>query len=258
LHRIDQLLLRTAPLVLIAAVLVQASPAARQEAALPPARDVVARFVSALGGAEAYKAVKSARARGTMQIPSMQVTGTVEVMTARPARHLARVNINGIGPVEQGYDGKVGWSINPIAGPSLMVGRELIETADGAWFDGPLHEPDHVREMTTVARVTFDGKPAIKIKVVLVSGSEQFEYFDVETGLQIGMEADRATPQGVLPLTHIFRDYKKFGAVMQASTLVERAAGIETVLTLTSVEFDVVPDDTFAIPAQIKALIGKQ
>jgi hypothetical protein len=258
LPRLDQVLIRTGTLVLIAAVLVQAAPAARQDAALPPARDVVARFVKALGGAAAYKAVKSARARGTMQIPAMKITGTVEVLTARPARHLARVTISGIGLVEQGFDGKVGWSINPIAGPSLMVGRELIENADGAWFDSPLHEPDHVKEMSTVGRVMFDGKPAYKIKVVLVSGGEQFEYFEVESGLQIGMEADRATPQGVLPLTHIFRDHKKFGSVLQASTMVERAAGIETVLTLTSVEYDVVPDDAFAIPAQIKALIGKQ
>jgi len=252
------MLFRTAPLVLLAATLLQASPVARQEAPPPPARDVIARFVTAMGGAEAYKAVKSARALGTMQIPSMKVTGTVEVLTARPNKHLARVTISGIGQVEQGYDGRIGWSINPIAGPSLMVGRELIETADGAWFDGPLHEPGHVKEMTTVGRVQFDGRPAIKIKVVLGSGSEQFEYFDVETGLQLGIDAERATPQGVLPLTHIFRDYKKFGAVMQASTLVERAAGIETIITLTSVEYDAVPDSTFAIPAQIKALIGKE
>ncbi len=63
-------------------------------------------------------------------------------MAARPNKLLRKVEIPSVGHVESGYDGKVGWSIDPLAGPSLLTGRELSEIADDAWFDGTLHAPD--------------------------------------------------------------------------------------------------------------------
>ena len=117
----------------------------------------------------------------------------------------------------------------------------MAEAADDAWFDGPLHAPGHVRELTTLARTDFDGKPAYKVRVVYGSGSEQIEYFDTNTGLQIGAESARAMPQGVVQSVSILRDYRKFGPLLQASTLVQRALGFEQIVTVTSCEYNVVP-----------------
>jgi hypothetical protein len=124
-------------------------------------------------------------------------------------------------------------------------------------FDGTLHAPGHVRELTTLARVEFDGRPAFKVKVVFVSGNEQTEYFDAENGLQIGSESARATPQGVVQTVNILRNYRKFGALAQATTFIQRALGFEQTLTLTSYEYDVVPETAFDPPAEVKALIPR-
>jgi hypothetical protein len=93
--------------------------------------------------------------------------------------------------------------------------------------------------------------------VTLKSGNRLTEYFDVETGLQIGSEAPRTTPQGVIPTLNIFRNYKRFGAVQQATTFVQRAIGVEQVVTITTCEFDVVPDGAFDPPPAVKALIKR-
>jgi len=232
---------------------VQTASAPRQES-LPPARDIVSRHIKAIGGEAALAAINSMRIRGRLEIPSQKIVGDLEVLTARPAKQLYRVTVPSIGRIENGYDGAVGWSLSPAAGPELLAGRQLTEAADDAWFDGPLHAPGHVRELITLARTDFDGKPAYKVRVVYASGSEQIEYFDTNTGLQIGAESARAMPQGVVQSVSILRDYRKFGQLLQASTLVQRALGFEQIVTVTSCEYNVVPSVAFDPPAEVRAL----
>ena len=176
------------------AVLSLARPHAQQAAPLPSARQVIDRYVQAAGGASAFKAVKSIRGRGKLSIPSQNLSGEVEMMAARPNKSLTRVTVQGVGKLEEGYDGRIGWSLDPISGPALVTGRALTDRADEAWFDAPLHGTDFVRDLKMVGREDFDRRPAYRVNVILVSGGEQSELFDVETGLQIGLEAKRDTP----------------------------------------------------------------
>jgi hypothetical protein len=224
-------------------------------APLPSGRELVQRHVAALGGEAAFKAIQSLRLRGKFEISGQNLTAEFEEVAARPDKLLMRADITGIGHTEQGYDGKIGWTIDPQTGPRLLKDREKDETQADADFDGPLHLPEHVKALTTLARTEFDGHPAYKVKVVLMSGVEQDEYFDVQSGLELGWEAKRATQLGVVPTTAILRDYKKFGSVMQPTTLVQKVLFLEQVLHVTSVEYDVVPATAFEPPAQIKALL---
>ncbi len=223
----------------------------------PPAESIVARHIEAIGGVEAYKAVKSIHARGRLEIPAQGIVAAFELFTARPAQMLYVVTVPGIGRIENGYDGQVGWSINPIAGPELLTGRQLGEVAEDAWFDSPLHETARVSDLTTLDQTVFDGRPAWRVRVVFRTGREQIEFFDVETGLLIGSEASRATPQGIVPTVNVLRNYQKFGGILQATTFVQRAMGFEQVVTLTSCEYDQVPASTFDLPPAIAALLPK-
>jgi hypothetical protein len=234
-----------------------ARPQARPAQALPTPAEVFAHHVAAIGGEAAYKKVRSVHARGRFEVRAQGIGGDLELFSARPAKLLYRVNVPGIGRIENGYNGAVGWTVSPLSGPELLTGRQLTEAADDAWFDGPLHGPDHVRDAETLARVEFDGHPAFKLHVVLKSGQDEVEYFDETTGFQIGSEASRATPQGVVPTVNILRDYRKFGALMQATTFVQRALGFEQVVTIASCEYDAVPDATFDLPADVLALMRK-
>lgn len=232
------------------------APAA-MPARLPDAGDVLARHVAAIGGEAAYRAIKSVHVRGRFTLAAQGFTGAFELFSARPAKLLYRLTVPGVGVIENGYNGAIGWSLNPLAGPELLTGRQLAEAADDAWFDGPLHGPDHVRTAETLALDVFDGKPAYKLRVVLKSGFEEFEYYDVASGLQIGSEAQRATPNGVVPTTNILRDYKPFGAVLQATTFVQRALGFEQVVTVLTCDYDDVPEGTFDAPAEVRALVSR-
>lgn len=222
---------------------------------MPSAKDIVARHVEAIGGEAAQRKMHSVRSRGTVTMVAQGISGEIDMYAARPNKSLLRVRIEGVGTFEDGFDGKIGWSLNAIEGPSLVTDRALKERADDSWFDAVLHGSDHVREITVLGRDTFDGRPAFKLKVVSVAGTEQVEYFDEERGYQIGYEASRATPLGIVPVTNVMRDYKAYGGLHMPTTLVQRTLGFEQILTVTEVEIDGVPPGTFDLPPAIKALI---
>jgi hypothetical protein len=226
-----------------------------QQLPLPTGREVVSRSLTAIGGEAAYRSIRSVHARGRLEIPAQGISGTLEVMSARPDKLIYRIDVAGIGRIENGYDGKTAWSVSPISGPEVLTGRQLSEAADDAWFDEPLHAADHVRELTTLDRTEFDGHSAYRVKVVFLSGNEQIEIFDAETGLQIGVQATRAVPQGPIPTINILRNYQKFGPLLQATTMVQRALGFEQVVTITSCVYNDVPDTAFEPPAAIRALV---
>jgi hypothetical protein len=226
-------------------------------AALPRSAEVIARSIEALGGQKAFKAVHSIHAVGKMTIPGPGISGDFELFSARPARVVYRLTIIGIGKVENGYDGKIGWSVNPVSGPELLKDKQLQEMSEDAWFDSPLHGLDRIKSMEVIGRAEFDGHQAYKLKVVFPSGNEQFEYFDVTSGLQLGSEMSRTLPQGVVPTTNFMRDYKKFGALMQPTTIVQRALGLDQVVTISSIEYDTVADAVFAVPDDVKPLLAK-
>ena len=230
------------------------APAAQNSPALPAAKDLIAKHIAAIGGQKAYKAISSMRVRGRFEI-AQGPAGDFEIIQARPNKMVQRIDLAGSGHAESGYDGKNGWTIHPSGGAELLTGRQLNELAADAWFDGTLHEPDHVREMTTIEKTEFGGRPAFKVKVTLVSGLEEFEYYDAESGWVIGNESRRDTAMGVLPTTSWLKEYKRFGALMFPTVVVQRVLSSEQSLKIATFEYDVVQPKEFDPPPAVKALI---
>lgn len=77
------------------------------------------------------------------------------------------------------------------------------------------------------------------------------------SGLAIGSEAVRVTPQGPVPTVTVLREYRRVGAVLQPTVLVQRALGVEQVVTIAEYELDRVMDSAFARPPAIAALVGR-
>ena len=236
-------------------LLVASSHAMRAQDALPKASDLLAKSAAAMGGLDAYKGVKSVRARGTFEMAAQNLSGSVEIIQARPSQVRLTVSIPGIGTIENGCDGKIGWSMDPMSGPSLMQGKALANAISEAQFDGAFNGPEFVTDATTLEKTKFGDRPAYKLRVVTKYDSESTIYLDAETYYPIGMEKVSETPMGSMPTTTSAGEFKKFGAFMQPTVLVQSAMGFDQVIRITSYEYDVVPASAFDLPPAIKALI---
>ncbi|HSL20445.1 MAG TPA: hypothetical protein VK886_02850 [Vicinamibacterales bacterium] len=240
--------------LLAIAVAVFWAGASAQEA-LPPARAIIDRFVEATGGREAIAKHSSRRALGRISMPAQGVEGNLELLAARPDLMRLRMSIPGVGEIQSGYDGKIGWSLNPLTGPMVLQGKSLEQMKADADFDASLHSDKQYKVLETVERTTFEGRPAYRVRAVRITGDEDFEFFDTETGLMLGSMVTRESPMGPVKATHVTSDYREFGGTKIASKIVQKLMGTEQIITITEVHFDAVDKAAFAPPPAIQALV---
>jgi hypothetical protein len=233
---------------------VAAQPAA-QAAPLPAARSIIDRHIAAIGGRKALLAHSSAHMAGTTTITGSGMSGTFDIYQAKPNRTLLRFTLAGIGEILEGFDGTNGWSTNPMTGPMLSQGKELEQKRFDADFYSDLHDPARYASITTVEKTEFDGRSCYKVSLIRKDGGEDFDFYDAGTGLKAGSIGTRETQMGSVTATQIMLDYKKFGDLLQPTTIKQSSTGVQQVLAVTSVEYDNVAPATFEPPAPIKALI---
>ena len=165
------------------------------------------------------------------------------------------MSLPGIGDIEEGFDGKVGWSISPLTGPTLLDGKQLEQRKFDADFFEDLKASDRYASITTIEKTTFEGRPVYKIRLVKKAGDEDLEFYDSETGLKVGAISTRDSPMGPMQSTTAWSDYKKFGSLLQPATTKVSVMSTQMILSITGVEYGKVDPSVFAVPAQIKALI---
>ncbi|HYT65917.1 MAG TPA: hypothetical protein VEL51_05840 [Vicinamibacterales bacterium] len=234
------------------------APATSQTAAetLPDAREIINRHIKAIGGREVVLAHKSMHAAGTLSVPASGLSGPIEMFGATgPDRVIVKTSVQGIGDIMEGFDGSHAWSVSPMTGPMLKVGKELTQTKLDADFYSELRDPKKYPTVKTVEKTTFDGRPCYKVALSRIDGVEDFDFYDATTGLRAGGINTRESPMGTMTMTSIDGAYKKFGDLMQATIVTQKIMGVEQMITLISVEFDKVDPSVFEPPAAIKALI---
>lgn len=244
--------------LLVAPIYAQAPGPAKTEtpSGLPDAREIINRHIQAIGGRQAVLAHKSMHATGTLSVASAGISGPMEIFgAANPNRVIVKTSVPGIGDIMEGFDGSHGWSMSPMTGPMLKIGKELSQTKLDADFYSELRDPKSYPEVKTIEKATFDGRPCYKVSLKRIDGIEDFDYYDVATGLRAGSINTRETPNGVLTMTSIEGNYKKTGKLTQAMSITQQVMGIEQKITLSTVEYDTVAPASLEPPAAVKALI---
>ncbi len=232
-----------------------AKPPAQADARLPAAREIIDRHIREVGGRAAILAHSSTHIVGTASMPAAGLSGKMEIFHAKPNRYLQRVSFPGIGEIEEGFDGKVGWTTSALTGPILFDGKQLEERAFDAEFYDELKTAERYTSITTLEKMMFEDRPVYKVRLVKKTGGEDVEFYDVETGLKAGGQATRESPMGPMQGTTVYSDYRKFGVLRQPSTMKMTTLNVQMVMTIAALEYDNVDPAIFSPPPQIKALI---
>ncbi len=231
------------------------SPVAAQ--ALPPASEVIAKYVAAIGGKDAILKITSMTSTGTLEIPAMGLTATMEVYAAAPNKMATKTTIPGMGELLNGFNGSVAWDLNPMSGPRLLADKELEQMKENAGFhDNMLYTPDRFSKMETVGVADFNGEKAYKLLMVRKgSGTQSTQYFSVATGLLLGGETSSTTQMGEMMMSQSITEYKAFDGVKIPVKLEQTAGTNKMLITTSDVKFNSVPATAFDVPAQVKPLI---
>jgi len=206
------------------------------------------RFVAAVGGREALAAHSSLHMRGTLTLEGM--AGTIDIWRDRTGRFRQRTTLEGVGEVQQGFDGRRGWTIQP-SGPALLDGDlEAGVRRQADWYGDITAPPEAERAIVDAS--SFEGEASWRATFVSAEGPEVSMHFSQATGRKLGYRT--TTPMG--ESTSVLGEYKLFDGVMLPTKLINRIPQGEVFITITTVEWDRVDAERFALPPEIRALLG--
>lgn len=247
---------RTSPLRALvlagAALSVAAAPAQAQT--LPTAQQVVARYVTAIGGEQAISTQQFRRVQIEMSMPAAGMTMTAEMMQARPNKAVMNIELPGMGSMRQGYDGQVAWSVNPMQGPKILEGKELADMLRQYDFDANMRFSHLFRTMETVGRAELNGESCVNVRMVAESGDEVLNCFADDDGLLVGAVVKSSTEAGQMESTITFHDYREFGGLKMPTRTSMSVMGQQMEMTVKSMSTDPIDASVFALPAEVKAL----
>ncbi len=223
---------------------------------LPSADEVIETYVEAIGGRDAHVSPVSIRSAGTIEMPAMGMRGEFEVLQLLPDQMLTRISLPGVGEILSGYDGRTGWTVNPLSGAMLMTGQELAQTRERAQSLASLRDSVVVPERETVGLTEYGGESCWKVRLIWVSGRESFDCYSGETGLLIASEDSQASMMGEVPVTTRFSDYQEFHGMVLPTRLVQTALGQVQEMLVREVEVDSVDPASLDPPSSIKTLLA--
>lgn len=224
---------------------------------LPTARAVIDRHIEVAGGKDAFLKHESILIKGKTEVAGKELGGSMSLATKKPNKMALTVDMMGIS-IKTGFDGKIGWQLNPLTGPSVMEGGELRDVSRQSDFFAILKDDKGFKSMENLGKAEFEGEECYKIKLVYADGSEVTEYYSIKTGLQKGFVGSQESQLGTITATSVNEEHKKFGALTLPSRVTQKmaGAGLSQTMVVQSVEFDNVPDSMFEPPAEIKALLS--
>jgi zinc protease len=228
-----------------------APPATSAAPALPQKVDpILESYARAIGGRQAWEKFTSQVLMGTIEVPSMGLTGTILIHEKAPNKFMSAVIVNGA-VFRQGFDGTQGWTDDPKNGLRDQTGAELAESKRGADF---LHA---FRMGRAYAKIEVTGAEKIGdrdtwiVEATAPEGGEPTKmYFDTQTGLMLRVISQNHDADGVSQLQEDFEDYRVVDSVR--IPFVWRQTNGDTTYTLkfSEVHHNVeLPDSEFAKPA---------
>lgn len=222
---------------------------------MPTAAVLVARHDSLVGGRAALEAHTSVRLLGRFSVPAAGLDAPLEILKRSPNSFLFRTVMGEQGEILQGFDGNVAWSVRPGQGARLLEGAEREQVVQQADFFGDLHDLTRFSSAENTGAVDFEGRSTWQVRLIRPSGDTLYEFFDRETGLSAGSAVDLPTGLGRVRQKTLLGDYRSFGALRLATTIVQRQPDFDVIIRIAFVELDTVLLSDLALPDAVKALI---
>ena len=220
-------------------------------------RALFTRYVEAIGGEDVIRSHSSTTLHGRFILSAFGIEGDATIYSAAP-NHLSQViELGGFGTVQTGYNGEIGWSVDPLQGNSILEGDALTDLVQQSDYYLPLNlgesEGQETQELTQSG-----GSDAYKVMLTDSRGKETFLYFSAQSGLLVRSDTITSSPAGEVPTTTLLSEYRDFGGYMQPTLIVIDAAGQEFSIEVDEITFDDVSDTQFTPPAAIQSLLQRR
>jgi hypothetical protein len=210
---------------------------------LPEAKDVVEKYVKAIGGREPLKKQKSRYQAATVELSPMGIKGTVETFARSDDRLLVKTTLGGLGEILVGFDGQKAWTVNPIQGNRVQEGKELLQTKRTAMFAREISF-DRLYSAMRVRGVEPIGDRTAYVVVASADGlPDDVLFFDTDTGLMLRSDSITVTPEGEQAISTFFDDYREVEGTRSPFKIRAKTPAFEINTVITEIKYNVPIED---------------
>ncbi len=236
----------------------KSKPALEVAPELPPTpAELFEAYVRAMGGRARILRGNSYRAKGTLSVADQGIEGELLVYMAAPNKTLTVLQMPGFGEVREGFDGEVGWSIDPMSGPRTKSGDELRDLERRSELHYALEFQKFYREMRTSGRRVFGKQDCYRVELKTLDDRDEVLYFSVESGLLVGREAMTPTVMGDVRIVSHYEEYRKVDGLAHPVRVRQVQGASTSIISLDEVEENPAELPSFAPPAEVKALLDE-
>jgi hypothetical protein len=203
-------------------------------AALPTVEAVLDKYVAAIGGREAQKRITSRVTKG-------RVGGKLEVFAKAPNKSLTIMDVEPLGVIKQGFDGRTGWTFS-------QNGLEIANEVDrAALADADFYRDIKLKELYTRIKVIDKVKEGFRevyvVEATPSGGSAERFYFDVDSGLLVRRDLTRPMSRGPMRAEVYFSDWREVDGVKIPFKMTQVMPTRKFVTTIEEVKHNVPVDE---------------
>lgn len=227
----------------------QAPAASTAAAALPSADQILDKYVAAIGGETAWHKLTSRSSTGTIEIPAMSLSGTVEIHEKAPDFSLAIVSLGGA-TFQRGFDGTTAWSNDPQNGLRTETGAEAEDSKRQADFYHQLNMRKYYSKWKVTGIEKVGDHDAYVVEATSTAGDLDKMYFDTQSGLLVRAITTVHSPQADQVVEADLSDYRDVDGIKLPFRVHQSTTQADYTITFTEVHQNVdLAEGQFAKPA---------
>lgn len=209
------------------------------------AEQVIAAYVSAIGGYNKVKAVEDVTMNMTANVQGM----TIEAVNKQKAPDLfySAISMGGNIIQKQVFDGSRG-NVSAMGQSQEITGEALAELKLQAVLFPELNYAELGYQMELAGIEDLEGQEAYRIRFTSPSGSVRNEYFSVENGLRLSTQISQESPMGNMTVVTNYSDYREVNGVLFPFSIKQQLGPQMLDMKVTSVEVNTgLGEDAFLV-----------
>ena len=228
-----------------------AAPEFIDDPALPTLDQVLAKYVEAIGGRAAQMRLTSRVATGKVDLIGVSNGGRLESYQTAPNKSLVVMELDAVGTMRKGFDGRSGWEQSAQSGVRMSTGVNLDSLARDSDFYHDLKLKELFVRTKLLGKVKYGFREAYLVEGTPRVGAPERLYFDTQSGLLVQRDVTRQTSRGPVRAEIYLSDWRSVDGVKIPFKMTHTMPNQTFVFTLENVKHNVPVDDSvFRTPSR--------
>lgn len=177
-------------------------------AANPTPDELIQRWIDGSGGKATLDKLKTVVIKGTIEVQAVNASGPFEAVAKSPNKRATRTELQGIGTIREGFDGRIAWTAMPGLGVSEKSGADLARSRREAVFNRELHFKEIYPSLTVIGPGTVGDRKTWILEAKPADGDPVRLHLDATTGLPLRSDETIDGMGGKTQLEVLFEDYR--------------------------------------------------